>query len=178
MNKMNKIYAGVGSRSTPEPVLRVMQNLAKGLAVRGFVLRSGAAQGADQAFERGCDLVQGKKEIFLPWDGFEKHRVGGSNHLFMPGAEVVAAQYHPNYHTLTQGAQKLMARNSHQILGLSLGDPVAFVLFWAEERQGQVMGGTGQAVRIARAHNIPCFNLLHGYEPFIEWFKGGEASGS
>jgi len=29
-------------------------------------LRSGSAEGADQAFERGADKVKGKKEIYLP----------------------------------------------------------------------------------------------------------------
>ena len=35
-----------------------------------MVLRSGAAQGADSAFERGCGSVGGDKRIDLPKAGF------------------------------------------------------------------------------------------------------------
>ncbi|NYZ25158.1 hypothetical protein HND93_36125, partial [Azospirillum sp. ROY-1-1-2] len=64
-------YAGIGSRETPPAVLEVMAAVGERLAQLGWVLRSGGAVGADQAFERGCDRVGGRKEIFLPWPGFD-----------------------------------------------------------------------------------------------------------
>jgi hypothetical protein len=60
-------YAGIGSRETPADVMALMGRVAARLEVLGWTLRSGAAQGADQAFEAG---VSSKKEIFLPWKGF------------------------------------------------------------------------------------------------------------
>ena len=51
-------YAGVGSRSTPAEVLHWMESIGRGMARAGMVLRSGAARGADSAFERGCDRAR------------------------------------------------------------------------------------------------------------------------
>ena len=56
-------YAGVGSRSTPAKVLQWMEWIGRGMAEAGMVLRSGAADGADSAFERGCDSVGGDKRM-------------------------------------------------------------------------------------------------------------------
>lgn len=64
-------YAGIGSRETPKSILEFFEYLGELLAKKGFTLRSGAAKGADSAFEKGCDRVSGLKEIFLPWRGFE-----------------------------------------------------------------------------------------------------------
>lgn len=58
-------YAGIGARSTPNKVLTIMEKLGGLFAKKGFILRSGAAEGADSAFEKGCDLENGHKEIFL-----------------------------------------------------------------------------------------------------------------
>lgn len=56
------LYAGVGSRATPEPVLDLMRRCATRLEVLGYTLRSGGANGADTAFEEGCC----RKELYLP----------------------------------------------------------------------------------------------------------------
>ena len=48
------LYAGVGSRATPEPVLDLMRRCATRLEVLGYTLRSGGANGAETAFEEGC----------------------------------------------------------------------------------------------------------------------------
>jgi predicted Rossmann fold nucleotide-binding protein DprA/Smf involved in DNA uptake len=47
----NKIYAGVGSRETPEAIQKLMFKIAAILARKGYKLRSGAAEGA--AADRG-----------------------------------------------------------------------------------------------------------------------------
>jgi hypothetical protein len=41
-----------------------MFQLGKQLALRGCVLRSGGAKGADLSFEQGCNQVEGTKQIF------------------------------------------------------------------------------------------------------------------
>lgn len=46
-------YTGVGARATPRPVCERMTSLASTLERLGYVLRSGAADGADAAFESG-----------------------------------------------------------------------------------------------------------------------------
>ena len=46
-----KYYTGIGSRETPKDIMQLMSKLAYKLASEGYILRSGAAQGADTAFE-------------------------------------------------------------------------------------------------------------------------------
>lgn len=148
-------YAGIGSRSTPSPVLDLMKKIAYACAMRGYILRSGAAQGADAAFEAGCDEVQGTKEIYLPWKRFNDHKspfIGASDAAFD-----IAAKYHPNWHNLSGPVMNLHARNVHQILGRNLNDPVARVICWTPNASGS--GGTGQALRIAQAYRIPIHDL-------------------
>lgn len=151
-------YAGIGSRSTPTTVLILIEAIAEILAARGMTLRSGAALGADTAFERGCDKIHGKKEIYLP-----RYRFNGStSHLYPPSraAEVMASLYHPNWRACNWAARQFHARNCHQVFGKDLDDPVRFIVFWAPERNGVVAGGTAMAVNLARQNGIPTFNLL------------------
>lgn len=162
-------YAGVGSRETPEDVLAWMRRAGRILALKGYTLRSGGAPGADTAFEKGCDEVQGRKTIFLGWKGFNGHTspfVEAS-----PEAYAMAEAFHPGWAHLTRGPRSLMARNSHQIMGLDMKTPVGFVLCYTpdgclrnEDRRTKTKtragtGGTGQAIGIASAHNIPVYNL-------------------
>jgi hypothetical protein len=59
---------------------------------------------------------------------------------------------------LSYGAKKLMARNCHQVLGQDLKTPVDFIVCWT--KNGNINGGTGQALRIAKKLNIPVYNLF------------------
>lgn len=139
-----------------------MSRVASRLCSLGMVLRSGAAEGADTAFERGvpCDDA---KQIFLPWRGFRGH--ASALHEVCPRALEFGRSFHPVFDTLSQGQQKLMARNAYQVLGPSLDDPVAFVVCWTpdgcenEAQRTSKTGGTGQAIAIASRHGIPVFNL-------------------
>lgn len=147
-----RYYAGIGSRETPADVLATMTEIARRLRARGFVLRSGGARGADQAFAAGAGE---DAEIFLPWPGFE-----GQQSRFCPpttAAYELAGQHHPAWAQLSDGARRLQARNSHQVLGWGLDDPVEFVVCWTPDGKGA--GGTGQAIRIAAATGIPVFDL-------------------
>ena len=149
-----KSYAGIGSRETPSDILLLFEKAAMYLTSKNYILRSGGAKGADQAFESGCDKANGKKEIYLPWRGFE----GSKSALIVsnPKAFEIAEKFHPYWHNLKQGAQKLQARNSHQVLGFDLNSPAQFILCWTKKGKGQ--GGTGQALRIAEHYNIPVFD--------------------
>lgn len=149
-----KSYAGIGSRETPHDILSIFVSIGGFLAKRGYTLRSGAAKGADQAFELGCDLFLGKKEIYLPWAGFEDS--ASSLIVKDPLAFQIAEEYHPSWKTLSQTAQKLLARNTHQILGWDLRSPCNFVVCWTKGGKGG--GGTGQAIRIAVDKGIPIFD--------------------
>ena len=145
-------YAGIGSRETPDDVLLAMTWAAIRLRHAGFVLRSGGANGADSAFERGAS---GVAEIYLPWKAFN----GSTSQLYPPtnAAIELAAKLHPNWRAVRRGGILLHGRNSHQILGQNLDSPSKFVLCWTIGGTGK--GGTGQAIRLAHAHNVPVFDL-------------------
>lgn len=160
--KMKKrIYAGIGSRETPKEVLQDMQFIGAALAVRNATLRSGGAGGADSAFEHGCNLMKGAKEIYIPWDGFNNRENGREGAIIPPFNDQVfeyARAFHPNWAACSDGAKKLHARNLYQIGGIDLNTAVDFVVCWTKD--GKASGGTGQAIRIAESLQIPVFNLF------------------
>ena len=149
--QMTVFYAGIGSRETPEDVLKLMTKIAEKKQSYGHILRSGAADGADAAFEAGAGRL---KEIWLPWIGFNGH---DSLLVPTPQAFELAAKYHPAWNKCRLGARKLHARNCHQVLGKDLKTPVQIVIGWTRDAAGG--GGTGQAIRIARAYDIPVHDL-------------------
>ena len=134
-------YAGIGSRETPDAVLRQMTTIAVWLHQKGFTLRTGGASGADSAFERGSGS---KKEIYRPRDA-------------TPAAMELASKFHPAWNRCSEYAKNLHARNGFQVLGINLDSPSNFVVCWTKD--GKASGGTGQAIRIATHYGIPVFNL-------------------
>lgn len=159
-----RAYAGIGSRGTWPDVCALMEDVARYMASDGYVLRSGHAPGADQAFERGAG---GAAEIYLPWQGFEAHVPTLGTEYLQPAPEAyqMAAKLHDGWYYLNQGSRALMARNMHQVLGPTLDDPVEFVICWTPNgsRTGAeaYTGGTGQALRLAKKFNIKVFNLMN-----------------
>lgn len=147
-----KYYAGIGSRETPIELKDNIKNIVEYLNSLDYILRSGAAPGADTFFEE----YAGQKEIYLPWRNFE----GNESRLYKPSKESfeMAAKYHPNWYRLSIGARRLMARNCHQVLGQDLKTPVKFIVCWTKD--GGATGGTGQALRMAKDLNIPVYNLF------------------
>jgi hypothetical protein len=151
-------YAGIGSRSTPTEIQTLMTEIARKLAAIGYILRSGHADGADLAFEKGAAP---NADIYLPSPGFNSHHPITSQTYHQPtqAAIELAQEYHPAWARCGNYARRLHARNMHQILGLNLDTPVRFVICWTPD--GQASGGTGQAIRLATALSIPVFNLAN-----------------
>lgn len=169
------IYAGIGSRDCPKDILDIIAKTGYWLAKKDFILRSGGAEGCDKAFEYGCDKAGGQKEIYLPWKGFNN----SNSSLVVKDKKAfdIARKYHPNFDSLRDGAKKLQARNSHQVLGLSLDSKADFIICYTKNGAGS--GGTGQALRIAKEYNIPIFDFgkfktideaRTGFKLFIEPF--------
>ena len=71
---MKAYYTGIGSRNIPDTYFNLIVVIAEYMAKQGYILRSGGADGSDTAFEIGCDKVNGKKEIYLPWKSFNKNK--------------------------------------------------------------------------------------------------------
>lgn len=149
----NLYYTGVGSRSTPPYICELMTNLGTLLESCGYILRSGGAQGADTAFERGV-LCQTNKEIWLPWLGFNSN---SSTNIPTQAAYDIAATVHPVWDDLKETYRLLHARNIHQVLGENLNTPSNFLVCWTED--GKTVGGTATAIRLARRHDIPIINI-------------------
>lgn len=177
----SKYYTGIGSRETPPEILELMTNVAKHLSDKGYILRSGRAEGADSAFEEGAFHA----ELYILWKSFASEKpVKKSHSVFIrgddAGSRAIAETVHRGWHNLSRGAQALHSRNINQVLGQSSVsgiDPSEFVLFYAPEtKSGNVRGGTATAVNFARSLNIPTLNLLSvgTLEEVIEWVEGIE----
>ena len=138
-------HAGAGTTvplpCTPAKVLQWMESIGRGMAEAEWVLRPGAAHGADSAFERGCDRVGGDKRIDLPKAGFRGSRTDGAQVLVGGGAwaRALDRRHHPAWDRLDGYVKLLMARNTH--------------------RGGE---GTGQAYRLGRAYGFPVVDLARG----------------
>jgi hypothetical protein len=148
-----KYYAGIGSRKTPEDVLDNMFDIASKLETKGYTLRSGGADGADDAFAQGTEV----SDIYLPWRGFND--VSGSK---LNEAEAwtykIAEELHPAWSRCSQGAKKLHARNIHQILGDAEDASLCeFVVCWTPN--GRMKGGTATAIKLAKSNGIKVYNL-------------------
>ena len=143
---MNKIYAGIGSRETPEGICLLMGDIAAYLGKKGFMLRSGDAVGADRSFEFGASCGKNyPTEIFEAKDCTEK-------------AMELSSKFHPNWNACSPYAKKLHGRNAMILLGKELNKNADFIVCWTKD--GAVVGGTGQALRMAKHYKIPIFNLF------------------
>lgn len=157
-----RYYAGIGSRETPPEVCAEMTKLAHMLEACGFTLRSGNATGADQAFALG---VNKNAQIWLPRENFEKKfrlevKPNHDYRVISPyDMEAISSvqEFHPAPHNLSESGCLFMARNYRQVIGLD--EPNSeFVVCWTEG--GLPAGGTAQAIRIAKKHNILVVNMF------------------
>lgn len=136
-----------------------MTRVASFLCGKGYILRSGGAPGADQAFEAGV-IDPERKEIYLPWRGFERNC--SLRYRVSDEAISMAEGYHPAWEKLSLNGRLMMGRNMYQVLGEDLGTPSEFVVCWTSD--GYATGGTGQAIRVAHDKGIPVFNLHNRIE--------------
>jgi len=149
-------YAGIGSRETPAHIMEIMNQVARYLESQGWILRSGAAKGADSAFEEG--IHDEAKEIYLPWAGYNNHPsdLNPKNFPFSPNKQDFTARFHPAWERCSPAARLLHQRNTRIMFGIE-HEPVGFVVCWTKD--GMIAGGTGQALRITRHLDIPVVNL-------------------
>jgi hypothetical protein len=147
-------YAGIGNRTISEATFDWLEQMGTYLASRGLHLRSGGADGADTAFERGskgnCTIFKAKQAT--------------------PEAIQIASQFHPAWHMCSDWAQKLHGRNAMILLGQNLDFPVKFVICYTVDEE---KGGTALGIRIARAYGIPVFNMHQAkdYEAFTTFVR-------
>lgn len=161
-----KYFTGVGSRETPPDILDLMKDIAIYLSFNNWVLRSGGAPGADTAFEEGVDCIQGPKQIFLPWKGFNGNKSPFYN-IPSEAFDISREAYGERLDYMKRPIKLLMARNVLQVLGHTLDEPSGLVVCWTPDgifdgsKRSRKTGGTGQAISIATRYNVPVFNLAH-----------------
>lgn len=152
---MSEIYTGIGSRETPKDILTIFTLIGMELGDNNFILRSGAADGADSAFEKGADLSRfQRKEIFLPWRRFNDSE--SKNHEIPDSAYEMAATYFKNWSYFKPYVKSFMARNCQQVLGKNLDTPTDFIVCYTDG--GKLLGGTAMAIRVATENKIKIFN--------------------
>lgn len=147
-----KYYAGIGSRKTPENILKKIKQYSYILNKKNYKLRSGGAIGADKAFELGAGI---NKEIFYAKDA--------QKWAYEEAKRCLPRDVVPEmFNGWKPYVQSLLARNMMQVLGLDGNDPVEFVLCWAPSLNYMTreVGGTGYAMRCAMAHGIRFYNLF------------------
>lgn len=188
MGNMKLQYAGIGARNAPQSAKNLMGAIAYACAQHGYELHTGAAKGADQAFAEGAVRGGGHVVLCLPWPKYEHKWIAalteearktgalvevtviGEDEALTKLAYESVYEHHPNFNALTQGVQKLHARN-YLIL-----HQAKQVLCWTPG--GQIVGGTGQGIRIAQGQGTHVTNLgdaqtyseyWEKYHQFIHW---------
>jgi hypothetical protein len=149
-----KFYCGIGSRTTPEFICRFFTTIAKELSSH-YTLRSGAADGADKAFEDGAGP---NKEIWLPWKNFNKSnsKLLYDIHMCQPILKNIISEKYYNY-LKRNNSLSLHLRNVHQIYGDFNSGISEFVLCWTNNCE--IIGGTATAIKIAKNNNVPVYNF-------------------
>lgn len=186
---MKFIIAGIGSRDISSKAFAEIEELAQ-KSINCFInemkldfwIRSGHARGSDYAFETAA---KDRCIVYLPWKDFgkkDKLKLSTKNYILWNEIDRTVREtalksvlkFHPYPYNLSPGQEKCLARDYFQIFGSSLeSDPVDAVVCWAIPKNDyEVCGGTGQAVRIARASKIPIFNLFsHSPDEILENLK-------
>jgi hypothetical protein len=165
-----KYYTGIGSRRTPVELSPTIIRLASKLNGLGYRLRTGDAYGADEMFSTSV----------LEADIYSVSSLKGLSPSALAKTSELVKAHHPA-DQLSDYSFRLHQRNALQVLGEGLDTPSKFIICWAsgskidlDGRIADVNGGTGQAVRIAYAYGVPCFNL--DYQPHFDrltkWLKG------
>jgi len=166
---MQRHWAGIGTRDLTEDQKYLCVHIGSYLAKQGYVLRTGACVGADQAFAQGALKDKGRVWYDIPWGNYEREylesvreRYGRKQvwiHVLADDEEVAyesVALHHPAYDHLVAankvGTIKLHARNYNIIYR---EQPVDFVVALPSS-QG---GGTMQGVRVAKKGGIPVIRL-------------------
>jgi hypothetical protein len=159
-------YTGCGSRDTPKPIVLKMEEIAVILCNAGYILRSGGADGADTAFEKGVDSTLDKssrlmppKRVYIPWKEFGNRKDSQEGDIYKIDikAFAMASRIHPTWDRLAPSHKRLHARNIHQVLGDDLKTRSRFLICWTED--GQLIGGTRTAIVCARVYKVPVYNL-------------------
>jgi len=156
---MAKFYTGIGSSNTPKYILLKINRISRKLSKKGYILRSGAANGSDTAFEK----MAIQKEIFLP---FQKFNYNNSSLFEIDEIYFkIASIYVKDFYNESLIEQNFIARDVQQVINNDIKSE--FLICWT--RNGATnrsfsrkrTGGTWYAIALADYLNIPIYNLAN-----------------
>ena len=152
--------------------IKLCHNVCMRLAQLGVTFTSGLCElGMDgiaqKAYSQAVDLglaSESQFEVYVA-DQYNirrstlprKHLAIICNKNLIAETERIASEVHPAWDKCNEWARGMHSRNCHQILGYDLQSPVDAVICWTPN--GNMVGGTATAIRIALKYNIPVFNL-------------------
>ena len=165
----NRVITGIGSRNTPTNVLLAMEQIGAWCKKNKIYVRSGHADGADYAFEKGA---QEYTLVYLPWNTFNSQLPILGKHIEFPSEDLrllsfckqIVNDCHPAADKLTNIHWKFMIRNVLQLSGYQQTHYSSAVVLYADVRDDifgkeQVQGGSNLVFQFARKRGIPIFNF-------------------
>ncbi len=158
--------------------MELMRVIVAKLEGEGYILRAGAAKGADSAFESGL-VDKRNSEIYIPWKGFGGRCDGDAGVVLASNlnnwgvALEMVKEVHPAPHLLKEWSMALHGRNMYQVLGRDLNTKSSFVILWSKPTENGVEGGTNTAYQLAKKNGINVYNLYNEdvQERFIKWLN-------
>lgn len=180
MELHDNFFTGIGSRKLPACQTPFIYYISRYLTMEcGYILRSGAAIGADSAFESGVHSpAQDKCEIYVPTarfkqQGCRKIHVSSMSSRMDALALIEKHSLHENWSQLLSNPANSYAvgchlRNVFQVLGELGGKPpvkTKFICCWTPdgaqtfEETSKKTGGTRTAIRLACLNGIRVINL-------------------
>jgi hypothetical protein len=157
-----KYVACIGSRALNLEEQDLCFKIGKFLS-KDYIIKTGNAKGADQAYARGVNLIDPKRlYLYLPWKTYNLEAlVNGNAILYEPEKEWfnIAKETHLFWDSLGYGGKALHARN------VGIVENVEFVIAFPNNSNG---GGTVMGMRLATKNNIPVYNLREENEK-IRW---------
>lgn len=163
--------ACIGSRRLSAGAIAACESGGADLARAGYVVSSGGAQGADQAFMRGALGGGGRVVCYLPWARYEAEALASMRHLggelsievYDPARDTewlsLAEANHPAWERCSRGARSLHARNSGIVLGRASSERAAVVVAMPSV---DYSGGTMQGMRLSQTSGVAVWDLRSG----------------
>lgn len=182
---LDKHFAGLGSRKTPEKFQNLMSAITFVLMTYyGYHYRGGRAKRADQYFENGIpNGMKERSEVYLPKKNFEKGTFKGKDVFVTEMMSILNSNYiiekynlHEDWENIKNSSGESFSLSAHirnvfQILGPLKDDekiPVKFMICWTPDAAKSIQecskvttGGTQTAIKLCCNLDIPVYNLAN-----------------
>lgn len=150
------IVACIGKRDLLVKEFELCKSIGMYLAKTCNEINSGNADGADNAFASGANLIDPRRvNLYLPWPKYNLKYIHADNNVIKKPEkfwDVEASKYHEAWHLCNNAAIAMHARN----FGLTYKSDMVLA-FLNYNRPGY--GGTGLGWRVAVRNNIPHLDL-------------------